>query len=223
MFNRWTMIVIPLVLALSLVFFNRSSGKAAPILSGLLTPTSSSSSATSASPVPYYPTGPASNKTDGKQTPVAASTTTGSFDVRHTPSVDVATIRKVLQSYNSPATGAAEAMYKLGIEYGIDPAFCLAFFIHESTAGTKGVARMTKSVGNIRVTPGYQDYQGFRKYDTWEQGIEDWYQLIRDLYIGEWGLVTLDQIIPVYAPSSDGNNVEGYISTVKQLVSSWRK
>ncbi len=224
MFNRWTMIVLPLFLAISLVFFNRSSGKAAPILSGLLTPTVSSAPASSASPVPYYATGVASDKGDGKQTPVTASSTvSGSFDVRHTPSVDVATIRKVLQSYNSPAVGSAEAMYKLGLEYGIDPAFCLAFFIHESTAGTKGVARVTKSVGNIRVTPGYQDYQGFRKYDTWEQGIEDWYQLIRDLYIGGWGLVTVDQIIPVYAPSSDNNDVDAYISTVKQLVTSWRK
>ena len=98
----------------------------------------------------------------------------------------------------------------------------LAQFIHESTAGTQGVARVTKSVGNIRVTPGYQDYQGFRKYDTWEQGIEDWYQLIRDLYIGEWGLTTVDQIIPVYAPTSDGNNVDNYVSTIKRLVSSWR-
>jgi hypothetical protein len=220
MFNRWTMIILPLVLAISLVFINRSSGKAAPILSGLLTPTAPT---TSASPVPYNPTGPASDKGDGKQTPVAASTVSGSFDVRHTPSVDAATIRKVLQSYNSPAAGAADAMYSLGVEYGIDPAFCLAFFIHESTAGTKGVARVTKSVGNIRVTPGYQGYQGFRKYDTWEQGIEDWYQLIRDLYIGEWGLVTVDQIIPVYAPPSDGNNTDAYVATVKQLVSSWRK
>lgn len=222
MLNRWTMLILPFFLALALVFFNRSSGNAAPILSSILTPTASSSVAPSASPS-LWPNGPAGDKGDGGSTkPVAASAATDSFDVRHTPSITAAKIRQVLQSYNSPAVGASEAMYTLGVEYGIDPAFCLAFFIHESTAGTQGVARVTKSVGNIRVTPGYNEYQGFRKYDTWEQGIEDWYQLIRDLYIGEWGLTTVDRIIPVYAPTSDGNNVDNYVSTVKRLVSSWR-
>jgi hypothetical protein len=222
MLNRWTMLILPFFLALALVFFNRSSGNAAPILSSLLTPTTSSSPAPSAAPSQYPPSGPAADKGDGGKNP-QVSATAESFDVRHTPSVTAAKIREVLQSYNSPAAGASEAMYRLGIEYGIDPAFCLAFFIHESTAGTQGVARFTRSVGNIRTTPGYEDYQGFRKYATWEEGIEDWYILIRDLYIGEWGLVTVDEIIPVYAPTSDGNNVEGYVSTVKRLVTSWRQ
>lgn len=173
---------------------------------------------------PGYPvTGPATGKGDGgAQTPVAATSATQTWDVRRTPSIDAATIKRVLQGYNSPAVGAADTMYKLGLEYGIDPAFCLAFFINESTAGTAGVARTTKSVGNIRTTAGYQDYQGYRKYASWEEGIEDWYQLIRDLYIAEWELTTVDTIIPVYAPSSDGNNPDHYIATVKKLVTGWR-
>ena len=224
MFNRWTVIVLPLVLAISLVFFNQKSGNAAPILSGLTTPTAPAASApASAAPDKTISTGPASDKGDGGTKPVVATSTGGTYDVRHTPSITVAKIREVLQSYNSPAVGSAQAMYDLGIEYGIDPAFCLAFFIHESTAGTKGVARVTKSVGNIRTTPGYTDYQGFRKYATWEEGIEDWYQLIRDLYIGGWGLVTVEQIVPVYAPAGDDNDVDAYISTVKKLVSGWRQ
>lgn len=225
MFNRWTMIVIPFVLALALVFARSSSGKAAPVLSSMVTPTAPASAAPSpsASPAPYPPTGPASDKGDGGKQPVVVANAASGFDVRHTPSVNAATIRQVLQSYNSPAAGSAETMYRLGIQYGIDPAFCLAFFIHESTAGTKGVARVTRSVGNIRTTPGYADYQGFRKYASWDEGIEDWYRLIRDLYIGEWNLTTVEQIVPVYAPSSDGNDVDGYVATVKQLVSGWRR
>jgi hypothetical protein len=173
------------------------------------------------SPTPA-PSGPASDKQDGPLPSGVTAPVGESWDVRHTPSVDAATIRTILQKYNSPAVGASDAMYQLGIEYGIDPAFCLAFFINESTAGTAGVARTTKSVGNIRTTPGYTDYQGYRKYESWEQGIEDWYRLIRDLYIADWNLTTVDQIIPVYAPTSDGNNPDHYIATVKKLVSSWR-
>ncbi len=163
------------------------------------------------------PPGSGADKGDGGRAPAS-----GDHDLRRAPSIDAPTIRRVLQSYGSPAAGAADAMYELGARYGIDPAYCLAFFIHESTAGTAGVARVTKSVGNIRTTPGYRDYQGYRQYDTWEQGIDDWYRLIHDLYIGEWGLTTVDAIVPVYAPTSDGNNPSGYIATVKKLVNGWR-
>lgn len=138
------------------------------------------------------------------------------------PTISPSKIDSVLASYNSPATGTGQVMYDLGVKYGIDPAFCLAFFIHESTAGTKGVATVTKSVGNIRVTPGYDSYQGYRRYNSWEEGIEDWYILIRDLYINDWNLTTIDQILPVYAPPADNNDTEAYIATVRNLINTWR-
>ncbi len=238
-----TLLIISFALALvftMLGFFpSKESSRSALAAPGPTAPSSSS-----ATPVAAKPTGTsaayvtatiANGKQDGGPvatsaaiaTPVAtaavaAATTAESWDVRHTPSIDAAMIRQVLQKYNSPAIGASDAMYNLGVEYGIDPAFCLAFFINESTAGTAGVARTTKSVGNIRTTAGYADYQGYRKYDSWEQGIEDWYRLIRDLYIGQWNLTTVDQIIPVYAPTFDSNNPDHYVSTVKTLVSTWR-
>ena len=40
---------------------------------------------------------------------------------------------------------------------------------------------------------------------SWQDGYEQWYKLIRNLYVAQWGLVTVDQIIPTYAPSSDHN------------------
>ena len=211
--------------------FGVAAAAAAPIsTTSPASPAPATSAAPSTAPASYVTPGPASNKGDGVPpaatavaTPnVAAAATGETWDVRHTPSVDAAAIRQVLQRYNSPAVGAADAMYNLGVEYGIDPAFCLAFFVNESTAGTAGVARTTKSVGNIRTTVGYADYQGYRKYDSWEQGIEDWYRLIRDLYIGQWNLTTVDQIIPVYAPTFDSNNPDHYVSTVEKLVSAWR-
>lgn len=231
--NFRLIVMISTVLAIVMVLVLRTESRgtvlSAPILGGNVVgaapaPTASIGPAASPSPAPAYPPqGPASNKGDGGQKPPTAAALAGeTWDVRHTPSINVATIRSILQKYNSPAVGSAESIYNLGVEYGIDPALCLAFFVNESTAGTAGVARVTKSVGNIRTTAGYIDYQGYRKYDTWEQGIEDWYRLIRDLYIAEWGLTTVDQIIPVYAPSSDGNNPDHYIATVKKLVTSWR-
>jgi hypothetical protein len=143
------------------------------------------------------------------------------YNVVAPPSVSAATIDKVLADYSSPAAGKGAAFYDLGLKYGIDPAYALAFYIHESSCGTKGVARFTHGIGNIRVTPGYKDYEGYRSYDTYEQGIEDWYKLIKDLYVDGWGLTTPAPIIAKYAPWGDNNNPDIYASTVKSLVHSW--
>lgn len=150
----------------------------------------------------------------------------GQYNLMRNPTIDPAQINRILAQYKSPATGSGQIIYDLGLRYGIDPAFALAFFIHESSAGTQGVAAITKSIGNIRCTQGYECYQtggngAFRRYSSWEAGAEDWYKLIKEQYVVKWGLKTLDQIIPVYAPSADRNNPASYIQTVARMVDSW--
>jgi hypothetical protein len=142
--------------------------------------------------------------------------------VQGPPTIDVATVRRVLRQYNSPATGEAEAFVELGRRYGIDPAICLAFFIMESSAGTRGVATETRSVGNIRATPGYVNYKGYRRYATWRDGIDDWYRLIARVYVDQWRLTTVEAIVPVYAPAADNNDPAHYTATVRRLVDEWR-
>jgi hypothetical protein len=139
------------------------------------------------------------------------------------PSISAAAIDAVLASFNSPAVGTGVAFYDLGVKYDIDPAYALAFYIHESAAGTKGVARFTHSIGNIRTTPGYKDYEGYRSYDSYEQGIEDWYKLIKELYVDGWDLRTPNVIIQRYAPWGDNNNPDIYAANVMQLVDSWQE
>lgn len=164
----------------------------------------------------------------GGSAPASANSTPASGNsVLGSPSISPDKINTVLRQYNSPAAGIGQAMYDLGNRYGIDPAYALAFFIHESSAGTQGVAAITKSIGNIRCTAGYDCYQtngngSFRKYSSWEAGAEDWFKLIKEQYIGKWGLKTLEQIIPVYAPSADSNNPASYMKQVAQMVNGWR-
>src|SRR5712691_6765502 len=129
------------------------------------------------------------------------------YDVRGKPSLSAEFINSVLDRYHSPAAGKGQALYDDGVKYGIDPAYALAFFMHESSFGTTGVAKVTHSLGNIRASEGYQQYDGYRKYRTWEDGFVDWYKLISDQYARQWKLTTVDQNIPVYAPSSDNNDV----------------
>lgn len=38
-----------------------------------------------------------------------------------------------------------------------------------------------------------------------------------------WQLSTIDQIIPVYAPGSDNNDVQAYIQAIKDAVTAWRR
>jgi hypothetical protein len=48
------------------------------------------------------------------------------------------------------------------------------------------------------------------------------YKLLDREYINGRGTYTVEQIIPIYAPSFE-NNVPGYINAVNTLVASWRE
>ncbi len=148
-------------------------------------------------------------------------THSGPYSVIGKPTIAVDFINRVLATYNSPAAGKGQALYDLGVKYGIDPAFALAFFMHESTFGTAGMATVTLSLGNLRCIPSVPCNNGYAQFSSWEQGFEAWYKLIRNLYVAQWGLVTIDQIIPTYAPSSDHNNVSGYIAALKHTIDTW--
>lgn len=148
-------------------------------------------------------------------------THTGPYSVLGKPTITVNFINQVLASYNSPAAGKGQALYDLGVQYGIDPAFALAFFFHESSFGTAGEARSSLSLGNLRCIPNFECRDGYAWFPTWEAGFKAWYSLIRNLYVADWGLTTVDQIIPRYAPPSDNNDDSAYIASLKHSLDTW--
>jgi hypothetical protein len=149
----------------------------------------------------------------------------GPYSVLGKPTISASFINLVLASYNSPAAGKGQTLYDLGVKYGIDPVFALAFFMHESLFGTTGEARATLSLGNSRCIPTRpcidKNRGGYAQMYSWEDGFEQFYKLIRNLYVAQWGLVTVDQIIPTYAPNSDGNNEKEYIASLKHEIDAW--
>jgi hypothetical protein len=156
-------------------------------------------------------------------------TSGGSTSVLGAPTITAAFIDQVLAANRSPAQGTGQVFYASGIKYGIDPVFALAFFKHESNFGTAGVARNTLSISNTvcsSSTPANMRYNTgghcFRKYNSWAESIDAWFSLIHDTYVGKWNKSTIEQIIPTYAPSSDGNNTSEYISEVQKSVAAWR-
>jgi hypothetical protein len=161
---------------------------------------------------------------------VQAAASSDESSVTGPPTVSANFIDRVLVAYGSPAAGTGQALYDDGVASGIDPVFALAFFLHEDSFGNTGMGAANHSLGNIRCSAGYACELGFRSYSTWEEGYRDWYQLILLGYVqGQITIPivghpcrTVEQIVPVYAPSSDGNNVTGYIDAVLGAVRAWR-
>ena len=152
----------------------------------------------------------------------------GDYRLRLPSSLTADEIDRILASYQSPASGTGYIWISVGTEYQIDPAYALAFFIHESVAGThlqwagrKPDGTTTHNVGNI-ICAGYPTCYGrFRDYASWEEGIRDWFRLIDTEYIRARGIPYVQEVIPIYAPAFE-NNVESYINHVCSLVDRWR-
>lgn len=143
------------------------------------------------------------------------------------PTISADFIDRVLAAYHSPVSGHGQYIYDGGVRYGIDPAYALAFFMHESTFGTAGEARASLSIGNLRCIPTAICRDGYAWFPSWDDGIDAWYRLIKDGYVGgavsgKCPCVTIEQIIPVYAPSADHNDEGAYIQAIEHAVSTWR-
>jgi hypothetical protein len=166
--------------------------------------------------------------------PTITSFPATAYVVTGKPTINTRFINRVLASYGSPARGKGQVLYTLGVKYGIDPVYALAFFWHESRFGTTGEATVTLSLGNERCIPDRpcidQAQGGYAQMTSWEDGFEHWYRLILYGYVqGQVTrslvghvCVTIDQIIPIYAPSTDHNDVAGYIAAIKRAVDGWR-
>lgn len=148
------------------------------------------------------------------------------------PSISPEKIDEVLRHYRSPAVGVGRELYALGVRYGIDPAIALGFFIVESTAGRHGRASRNMSWGNIKGRGPAGSDGTFRRYNSWAEGAEDWFRLIRHQYVATqpnehhrrpFGAETLRAVIRRYAPGSDGNNEGGYVRQVISMRQRWAR
>jgi hypothetical protein len=138
------------------------------------------------------------------------------------PSISGETVTRVLAG--SPLAPYAVDVYRLGAEAGIDPAFALAIWKHESQFGTTGAATRTRNMGNLvcdaAAHPPARGCDGrWAVYPTWLDAVADWYAYLNRRYVAR-GLVTVEAILPVYAPPSE-NDTAGYIAQVRQLMAQW--
>jgi hypothetical protein len=139
------------------------------------------------------------------------------------PRISAGQFTRVLRHIGSPALREAADLYQTCINFGVDPAVALAFFRHESSCGTTGVARSTLNWGNIRRSQGraIRVEGGWAYYATWKDGLADWCQLITAQYCTRWKLTIVRLALARYAPTSDGNAPAKYINAVLADVSAW--
>lgn len=146
--------------------------------------------------------------------------------LRSAPRISQAQFNRVLENYKSPCAPFGAECYEIIAASGLDPAVALAFFGHESVFGTRGITTETKNWGNVR-TP-YKTERAIGKhpknfaiYATWQDSLRDWCDRINERYIQQRGLDTVEKVVPVYAPSFDGNVPQTYIEHVNKLVAEW--
>jgi hypothetical protein len=154
------------------------------------------------------------------------------LDKEKGPSCTPDQIQKFLEDHHSPAATEvvdgkpfSQNLYDTCIQHNLDPGAAVGFFLQESTLGEHGRAVHNHSLGNIK---GHDPESGgtdgtFRHYESWTAGAKDWANLIDNNYVHGRHAETLSQILQVYAPSSDGNNVANYIGTVKGVMTAFRE
>ncbi len=135
----------------------------------------------------------------------------------------------LLAAAGSPATPEAQACWAAVASEGVDPLFALAIFHHESRLGTVGLVP-TYGLRNPGATRTSRTREGepvqvpgrgqWWRYPSWEAGFRD---LARRLV--EPGFVyreqraeTVEQIVPLWAPASDGNDPAAYVAAVREFM-----
>lgn len=150
-----------------------------------------------------------------------------------TPDISESTFIAALQAAQSPALSAARGVYQYCVKRGVSPAFLLALFKHESGMGKAGTAKITHSWGNTRmpthggVTPVRMTTAGearsgsFPVFRNWiDGGVATVARLVD--YAPYAGKTTVGQIIPTWAPDSDGNNSAAYVRGVLAQMAAWQ-
>lgn len=143
------------------------------------------------------------------------------------PTISLEQARGILEAAGSPAAGEAAGIYNAALRYGVDPAVLLAVFGHESSFGKAGVARTTKSVGNLVYTEGSAAMGAMRAgrwaaYRSWTEGALDAARLLGSTLYGRGPAFNTARTFPFrWAPASDGNKPSAYGSAVVATISRW--
>jgi hypothetical protein len=138
----------------------------------------------------------------------------------------------ILCEARSPAAHEARACWQAVASEGVDPLFALAIFRHESRFGTAGIVpehdlknpgatRTSRTgVGEAVSVPGRGQ---FWRYPSWADGFRDLARRLVDpgFTYRQRKAWSIAEIVPIWAPASDGNNPSTYIDAVVQFMNQY--
>lgn len=144
------------------------------------------------------------------------------------PRISLDRFDEILALANSPAAPDAALAYRMVAAYAVDPLFALAVFHHESNFGRAGICTTydTRSPGNTRSTrtgigePISTERGTFVRYPSWPEGFRDLaFRLIDPAFVyRQHQRRTIAEIVPTWAPTSDGNAPDAYIRAVEEFM-----
>lgn len=139
------------------------------------------------------------------------------------PTLSASQVNVILAHHHSPAAGLGQAIYDMSVKYGIDDAYVMVTFGHESTFGLKGEARESFSPGNLRCgDPLSWCKDAYAHFRSWQDGFDALYRLLKgSLYAGDQRIIP-ETIIPRFAPQADNNDEATYIATLKTGIDALR-
>ena len=138
------------------------------------------------------------------------------------PMITVTQFIASMQRHKAPLSVIEmERVYRLAMWLQIEPSFLIALWKHEggSPFGSSELQQQTFNPLNIKAprsewrTIVQSNGVAFYWYESFQLGLFAGVLHLKNHY-GARGLTTVREIIPVFAPSSDGNNGEAYIQSV---------
>ncbi len=134
--------------------------------------------------------------------------------------IPLSTYQKVLTQAGSPLAASYEDSWAYLTSLGVDPAFALAQWLHESDYGLLGAAVAHHNPGNLRLSPGMPVVNGFAQFPDWLSGVRGYANLIAGpLYGQSTGYNTALKMPFRYAPSADNNDPAAYGAAMVQSIS----
>mgnify|MGYP001031576381 CR=1 FL=1 len=145
------------------------------------------------------------------------------------PRIDADGFAAVLAAAGSPAAPEARASWAAVAAEGVDPLFALAVFGHESRFGTAGLvaAYELRNPGATRTgrtglgEPVHVAGRGqFWRYPSWTEGFRDLARRLvdPDFVYRRQHADTVERIVPLWAPASDGNDPARYVAAVRAFL-----
>lgn len=142
------------------------------------------------------------------------------------PSVSKAQFRAFLRARRAPLLELSmDRVYEFAAWNDIDPAYVAAVWHKEQAAeaglGLTEVGIATRNPFNIKAYGRTDQVKvkgaSWNRYESWQTGLFYAVLHLKEFY-GREGLMTVEQIAPVFAPASDGNNPKEYARKVVETI-----